>query len=169
MKTISYYNTDKTKWGDGPWRTEPDKVQWQDPATGYPCLIVRNQQGALCGYAGVTPQHPAFGKKYDDHGDLECHGGLTFAGGCQPREDEGFGVCHTPGAGEPDAVWWLGFDCAHFYDVSPGMDAMYAGLGINFNFGTDRDTVYRQLDYVTQQVTCLAAQLHALAQGEAPR
>ncbi len=41
MEKIEYRTVDKTGWGEGPWQSEPDKRQWQDEATGLPCLIVR--------------------------------------------------------------------------------------------------------------------------------
>ena len=33
------------------------------------------------------------------------------------------GICHIPDQGEPDDVWWLGFDCLHGGDLAPGMMA----------------------------------------------
>lgn len=56
----------KESWGQGPWVSEPDKVQWLDEASGLPCLIVRGPMGALCGYVGVPEGHPFFKKKYGD-------------------------------------------------------------------------------------------------------
>ena len=81
MKTIEYTYRDKSSWGDGPWQSEPDKIQWLDEATGLPCLIVRGPVGALCGYVGVPEGHPHFEQKYDDV-DVRVHGGLTFASFC---------------------------------------------------------------------------------------
>lgn len=116
------------------------------------CLIVRNGGGALCGYVGVGMTHPAFGKGYNDV-DVMVHGGLTFAGECQKTEDEGRGVCHVhPGGGK---VWWLGFDCSHYGDVTPKYDAlakMIAG---------DRST-YKDVDYVKNEVANLAIQVAAM-------
>ena len=43
MKDIVYDTQDKRTWPRGVWDDEPDKKQWRDEATGYPCLIVRNQ------------------------------------------------------------------------------------------------------------------------------
>lgn len=51
----------KGEWGDGAWLNEPDKAQWLDAATGYPCLVARGPSGALCGYVGIPPEHPAWG------------------------------------------------------------------------------------------------------------
>jgi hypothetical protein len=82
MQTIEYLSRDKSTWGDGPWQNEPDKVQYPDPHTGLPCLIVRNPMGALCGYVGVPKDHPAYGRHYDQV-DADVHGGLTFSGHCR--------------------------------------------------------------------------------------
>lgn len=41
---------------NGPWDSEPNRVEWKH--AGVPCLAVRNQFGAWCGYAAVPPGHP---------------------------------------------------------------------------------------------------------------
>lgn len=171
MQTLEYRTVDKSEWGDGPWQSEPDKRQWQDETTGLPCLIVRGPSGALCGYVGVSKDHPAHGKdywarRYDDDGnevalspaeqaiyDIEVHGGLTFADGCSHGTDESRGICHRPDAGEPDDVWWFGFDCAHSGDFSPRRERESM-----FNDGW-----YRDIEYVTAEVRSLAKQLAAAA------
>jgi hypothetical protein len=66
VKTMEWTNRDKSEWARGPWDHEPDKMQWQDEATGLPCLIVRGPAGALCGYVGVGPTHPWFGIGYSE-------------------------------------------------------------------------------------------------------
>lgn len=159
METREYRTKDKTEWGPGPWQDEPDKKQWQDAATGLPCLIVRNNGGALCGYVGAPDGHAAFGKGYGDV-SVECHGGLTFADFCAHSDDESRFVCHVPGEGEPDRVWWLGFDCAHSGDLSPAYALSMKGLGITFP--GDYET-YKTVAYVTHQVANLAGQLKAMA------
>jgi hypothetical protein len=65
-------------------------------------------------------------------------------------------ICHIPGDGEPDNVWWLGFDCVHYGDLAPKMPKMNATLG-----GHDvRDyETYRDLAYVRAEVASLARQL----------
>jgi hypothetical protein len=160
-----YTTIDKSGWPDGPWQNEPDKVQWCDEATGLPCLAVR-ARSHWCGYVGVSPGHPAYEKDYDDVYDLSgdwdsenylsVHGGLTFAGHCAHGPEE-TSICHVPDPGEPDNVWWLGFDCAHSGDLSPAHIRMYekAGLGIG---GEE----YRDLDYVRAETTQLAGQLASL-------
>lgn len=151
METIEYHTKDKLVWGAGPWQAEPDKRQWQDPATGMPCLIVRGPSGALCGYVGVTKDHPLHGKSYDD-ADVSVHGGLTFADSCDHGE-ESVGICHVPGPGEPDDVWWFGFDCAHSGDYCPDWRGQFH----------HRADIYRDLIYVIREVESLALQLKALA------
>ena len=69
MKTITYETNpliDKTGWPSGEWDREPDKVQFEDKDTGYPCLAVRNRMGAWCGYVGVPNDHFFYGSNYDD-------------------------------------------------------------------------------------------------------
>lgn len=157
MQTIEYRTIDKSTWGIGPWLDEPDKRQWMDEASGLPCLIKRGPSGALCGYVGLPPEHPLFGHDCDGI-DVDVHGGLTYAAPCAHGEDEASGICHRPGSGEPDNVHWLGFDCAHWTDLSP----YFASLFPNGHMG--EIVTYRDLGYVTAEVTSLAAQLKAFDQ-----
>lgn len=155
-ETIEYRDVvDKSSWARGPWDFEPDKVQWQDPATGLPCLIVRGPSGALCGYVGVSAGHPLFGKAYDET-ELSAHGGLTFSNMCQEGMSEASGICHKPAAGEPDHVYWFGFDCAHAGDLTPGTDAALARFGSRFHIPGN---TYKSLEYVQAQCLDLARQL----------
>ncbi len=162
MKTLEYRYRDRSGWPSGPWDDEPDKIQFADESTGLPCLIVRNPSGVLCGYVGVAEGHPWFANDYgscaDECGDWLCdhrpesavdvHGGLTFADFCAESDKER-GICHVPDPGEPDRVWWFGFDCAHSQDVSP---LLRHGL-------TFEAAVYRTVDYVKGECARLAAQL----------
>jgi len=178
--TIEYRTEDKSDWGDGPWQSEPDKVQYTDEATGLPCLIKRGPSGALCGYVGVTEEHPWFKmdyagewdeeeacRDYDNAPDakIDVHGGLTYSSLCQEGpEDET--ICHIPGPGEPDHVWWFGFDCAHAGDVSPAIRARnrrrYEETGDPL-WQDLSDPVwpesYKDINYVKGQVASLARQL----------
>jgi len=155
MQTIEYRTIDKSGWSRGEWDNEPDKVQWQDEATGRPCLIVRGPSGALCGYVGVPEGHAAFGMdcenvraEIDGEPDyIVVHGGLSFSDHCRPGDDESQGICHTPEEGEPDRVWWLGFDCAHSGDKSPRID-------LESSWG-----MYRPIGYVKNDIRSLAKQL----------
>lgn len=157
METKEYRNEKQTDWGDGPWTAEPDKVQFPDPTTGLPCLIVRNLIGALCGYVGVSSEHPTYGKNYGDV-DVDVHGGLTFSSKCLPTEDKAHGICHVDP--ENDDVWWLGFDCGHAWDFVPGMAKYHKEF--NLQFGSN--DVYRDIEYVRGECARLAQQLAAMTE-----
>jgi len=137
---------DKSTWPDGPWQSEPDR--WEGEHAGFPLLAVRHSRsGHWCGYVAVPPTHPAYGKDYDDV-DVQVHGGLTYADKCQGS------VCHVPKPGEPDDVWWFGFDCGHAGDLSPFMKAALGAFGFPLD-GME----YRTLEYVQVECSALAAQL----------
>lgn len=160
---------DKRTWGAGPWQTEPDKVFWTDEPTGLPCLAVRHAtSGHWCGYVGVGEGHQAFGLPYDQasalaepdedgYRGLAVHGGLTYAEFCQEGSNaEAEGICHVPQPGQPERVYWLGFDCSHAMDYNPA----YGSLS---KFGYGIPSRYRTLAYVQGECAKLAAQLRALA------
>ena len=151
MKSQEWSFLDKSQWGNGPWVYEPDKAQWPDKETGLPCLAVRHpNSGHWCGYVGVAEGHPEFGKDYDAV-LADVHGGLTFADFCNPNEKEQ-GVCHIPDEGEPDRVYWLGFDCVHLGDLSPAYNRRLGQVDAY------PDT-YRTLDYIKNECASLARQL----------
>lgn len=139
---------DKSSWGPGPWQTEPDRVEFE--AEGYPCLITRHQTlGTLCGYVAVPPGHPLHGKDpFDDRLSLNAHGGVNYGSLCSGH------ICHVPKPGEPDDVWWFGFDCGHAGDLSPGTQIT--------SFFPLNDQVYRDIAYVRGQCEWLAHQLKEL-------
>lgn len=146
MEMREYRTIDKSEWRRGPWDNEPDKIQWEDESTGLPCLIVRNGIGALCGYVGISEGHPWFGVAWDDI-PADIHGGLTYSEHCHDSSNEEQGICHVPSSGEPDHVWWLGFDCAHSGDLVPhmGLRGLVSGT-------------YRDIEYVKNEVSRLALQ-----------
>ncbi len=108
----------------------------------------------LCGYVGI-PDNRAARRKWARAGfrteDLRVHGGVTFD-------------CQIGG------LRWIGFDCAHYQDVSPAVEANLRGLGLR-GPGSLRDWAiaserlvfpaeqYRDLQYVTAEIEGLAAQL----------
>lgn len=105
--------------------------QWQ--CEGYPCVITKHSNwGFLCGYVGVTKEHPDYDKQYHDV-DYYVHGGLTFS------EKGGW-------LGQPDDLWFFGFDCGHFGDFVPALQL----------YGTYRDEAY-----VAEQCELLVEQLEA--------
>ena len=173
---------DRTGWDPGPWDDEPDKVQWIDGATGLDCLAVRGPMGCWCGYVGLPPGHRFHGTGYDYVEPYpEVHGGLTFADACMEDLPEGEGVCHMPEPGRPADVWWLGFDCGHFMDVSPGLEARMRQLRADHPDlqreherlremvdGPVWHDVYRDLGYVRGEVARLAEQLADITAGSHP-
>ena len=176
MDHKTWHTVDKSGWGAGPWQDEPDKEQWPDPATGFACLLKRNPSGALCGYVGVPQGHPWHGSGYSPGYDDELnerelppalkllhnvsvHGGLTYADACQ-EGDDGETICHVAAPGEPEPLWWFGFDCAHAWDLSPAR-AYREMLG---GFMTSRDETYRTADYVKAECASLAASAAAAAE-----
>jgi hypothetical protein len=144
------HRVDRTGWPAGPWDSEPED-RWEGRHAGFPVLAVRNSTGNWCGYVGVPPGHPWHGR-YDDL-DVNVHGGITYGAPCQSN---GGPICHVPAAGEPETVWWLGFDCAHWGDIVPTLRRYDRP-------GDDGDEVYRSLGYVQEQTRALADQAAAAA------
>lgn len=139
---------DKSDWEPGPWMKEPDREQFEH--LGLPCLIVRVPGlGHLCGYVAVPPSHPWHGQDFMEI-DADVHGGLTYGRKCEGS------ICHVPAPGEPEDVYWVGFDCAHAFDMSPGTTSMLRRLGHRERF-TDFDS-YKTIDYVRSEVRRLATQ-----------
>ena len=142
---------DRNGWPAGPWDDEEDRYEWRDPSTGLACLARRNRMGNWCGYVAVPAGHAWHGVEYQELDELEVHGGLTYAAGC----DLEAGICHEPLSGEDGEVWWLGFDCAHMTDLIPYM--------VKLGMVRDEDwpLVYRDIAYVRGECAGLAAQVVA--------
>ena len=79
---------------------------------------------------------------------VDVHGGLTYSNSCNGA------ICHVPKPGEPDPVWWFGFDCAHSGDIIPGMDALLNRVSPRL-----WDGAYKTVAYVKAEVERLASQL----------
>lgn len=142
---VAEYWMPRSAWPPGPWQNEPDRVQWRDRGSGLDCLALRQHGGFWCGYVAMPPGHPWHGADFDDV-KVVVHGGLTFAAPCMTEGDHRERVCHLVLPGDPDDVWWLGFDSAHGGDLMPFMAGLHAG-----------DT-YRTIGYVTGQCELLAYQ-----------
>lgn len=146
------------KWAAGPWDPEPDRIEWTTDA-GFTGIILRQSArhehyapGHLCGYVGVEPGHPWHGLDCSTapaEAHEACHWGITFG-----RECEGE-VCHVPAPGQPEHLWWLGFDAAHCDDMSPRDATLYAPRL------TDH-TTYRTVEYMRREVERLAAAAKAV-------
>lgn len=151
---------DKTDWGPGPWQQEPDRVDFVH--AGIACFAKRHQTfGSWCGYVGVPREHPLYGVGYEEV-SLDVHGGVNYSAKCDPEA----GICHVPEPGMPDDVWWFGFECAHWLDLTPGHDASMRQLMRDLDIEPPREprilrSHYRDLPYVRRQIEGLAEQLAA--------
>jgi hypothetical protein len=141
-----YGDRGRVSWAEGPWQTEPDHVEWRKPGSALPRMIVRNRLGGLCGYVGAPAGHRLHGADMEKACDLRVHGGITFGSECEGH------ICHVAQPGEPEHVWWLGFDCVHSGDAAPGLR-----MGKMFEWET-----YKELGYVIRETESLAAQLEEL-------
>jgi hypothetical protein len=132
-----------------PWQNEPDTVEFN--YKGYDCLIqrvnhrpVHNPQdclGHLCGYVDLPKGHKYYGKQYDEI-PLDVHGGLTYA------------------EGKKNNVWTIGFDCAHFGDLIPGIYELRLHGGPLYGINFDRDDdIYRTVSFVENELKSLVDQL----------
>ena len=149
-----------------PWLNEPDYKRWRDGKTQLQCLILRaGSTGALCGYvrlprslakvmgtAGRRSEPDEFGCRYPAYGapvfrDISVHGGLTYSGAIRTKK-----------RGAERGIW-VGFDCAHWGDLTPALDEY-----LPFRGQVTREVhTYRDINYVTEQVRYLAQQIKELA------
>lgn len=158
---IYAHHLDWRQWPPGPWDDEPDRIEWRQEGSPLPRLMVRGPMGAWCGYVGLPEGHPLHGRKAWGTGgndeqtsdivdSLNVHCGITYADACAGN------ICHVPSPGEPDHVWWLGFDCAHARDVTPGL----LRIG-GRDFPAFEGSRYRDVWFVSHEVEKLALQLEA--------
>lgn len=146
----------RATWGDGPWTTEPDVIEWRAAGSALPRLMVRTPNGHWCGYVGVPEGHPLHGRQWEGAG-LSAHGGVNYSSPCQGW------VCHQKQPGESGRFWWFGFDCGHVTDASPAIETLLRerfslvrpGVELRALFEAD----YRAVDYVMAEIERLAAQL----------
>jgi hypothetical protein len=122
-----------------PWNNEPDKKEFK--YAGFKCLIVRHPTFKhLCGYVGVPEGHPFYGRDYDFYDTyFNVHGGITYSG--MGNGKDGF----TKG------LYWIGFNCNHYQDYSPGLSNFYEPL--------ERRRRYKTISYVEKEVKKLAEQM----------
>lgn len=152
-----------------PWNLEPDFKKWIDRETGLVCAIIRHDEcGHLCGYVKVPPSNlrkrmigrtriPAGidlrgklrcrdGASLREIANLSVHGGITFSGHFRSNHHASM-----------HRGYWIGFDCAHCYDLSPKMDKFMQERGL-----PPSDGIYRDFAYVTEQCANLAKQLETI-------
>lgn len=173
-----YSERTRRPYGEGPWKAESEKVAWTDPATGYPCIILRQPGGELAGYVGVEPYHALAGWAADAlPGSINdgLHRPVSYGAACQEAIPERISICHVPRARhntpsqalhqgrEPgrsgqdhgeDLAWWFGMTMDGPQDYIPRRDT--SGLS------RERGQVYRDEHFVFQEVTALAAKIKAI-------
>lgn len=116
------------------WDTEPNYLRWYDAATGLRCAIVRvPRMGHLCGYVKLPHGVKISAGKA---GRMAVHGGVTFNGKHR---------YYRLSRGR-----WVGFDCAHAFDVVPMFHERWAQT---------QGAAYRDIEFVKQQCTMLAEQI----------
>jgi hypothetical protein len=148
---------DRTGWPPGPWDDEPeDRLAFQ--ASGLDCLLLRSHIGTWCGYVGVPPEHPLYGKDYDDvheEVDIRVHGGLTYSAGLPYAAKGSLNTARQR--------WWLGFDTAHSWDLVPGLLKFDSALRSSSLFPS---TTYRTLAWTRKETERLAQQISTPAKRE---
>jgi hypothetical protein len=92
-----------------------------------------------CGYIEIPDGHPWVGAHIDDP-DAHVHGGITWSRATLPSRSP---LRPTPAR---TTAWVIGFDCAHYGDLTPGFP----------NGGT-----YRDIGYARAEVRSLARQARA--------
>lgn len=123
----------------GEWVNEPDKITWFFPQYNLMGMIVRSEwSGHLCGYIGVPSNNSLHGLDYDN-APGSVHGGQTYGAECSDH------ICHDALPNEPDHVYWFGFDCAHYGDLSPKLA---------YTNGT-----YKDIYYVAKELAEVAPEL----------
>jgi len=148
---------DKENWARGEWDNEPDDFEWIHEESGYHCILKRNHSGVWCGYVMVPDGHPYHGLEYMDDRviDLYVHGGLTYSA---PAGDEG---------GHP---WTFGFDCAHYMDVMPALEATVKTLqkksGTRMPKFRMPGSSYKNMAFAKAETESLADQLFKLSRPE---
>lgn len=114
---------------------EGDELQWDYNCSNgviIHCSIHRNDVKALCGYITLTKDSSLYSVDYDDI-NISAHGGITYQGYDQNEN------------------WVIGFDCAHYGDLTP-----YFVLNNDFPF--DSFGEYRDMQYVKAQCESMAEQ-----------
>jgi hypothetical protein len=154
----------RVHWAKGPWDGEPDREQWSDPMTAYPCLAIRSDIGVWAGYVGVYQFHPAFGVELENlpHVTWHCYTDeIHFIE--PPPEDPNAVVDVDDPKGSilatvrmPDYLWWFGFDFAHGGDAIPCMSTMDVHMKTT---PRGRKETYKDLEYVKKTCATIALEL----------
>lgn len=143
-----------SEWGDGPWKAEGnDSVSvsgWQTIHLGLQCQVIRNQLGAWCGYVRLPDTHPWTSLDALEDIPVTVHGGVSFIG-TPEFDDSGRGI-------------WIGFDCGHFDDYVPGLEASMKKISPGHKsmaemLGIPIEIAYKNFRFATEQTMEMAAQV----------
>ena len=149
-------------WGPGDWVDEPDRFEFEHE--GFSCCGFRVWDwegwefdnlalGHWCGYILIPKEHPWYGRDvFKDYADMDVdvHGGLTHGKLDHPKE----------------GGWWIGFDCAHSWDLVPSMinmkKKMIEDMKLTLPEKCHNSPIfmdsYKNFDYVVNEVKSLAEQ-----------
>lgn len=134
---------DRSGWPAGEWDNERNFYEFKFEELD--CLILRMpKMGHLCGYVKLPRQHP-FYDNWNDWIDIDVHGGITYA---QFTSEDDFIYKFMPETTD----YWLGFDCGHSTDISPGIDSTV----LREKYGI----TYKNVEFVKKQLANLASQLN---------
>lgn len=136
----------KSEWGPGPWENEPDREVFTH--AGQKCLLRRTWHGIWCGYVLLAPGHPALSGNLNR---FDVHGGVTW------RDEVERGFCLEGLEG----LMGLGFDCGHWGDIMPGLEAELRRSSTRGYTGNGLGYTYRTIDYARAQLKALAEQVRA--------
>jgi hypothetical protein len=124
---------------DGPWTEDMQKHKDDEYYWfdgRYACSMKRSLGGHWCGYVTMPETHPLWdGKRVNRASRLDVHGGITF------RESR-----------------TIGFDMAHSGDAVPTRPGGYIPH-------QNKDGMYRDLDYVQNEIRKLVRQLRRIAKS----
>lgn len=132
-----------------PWEREPDQIEMTCPKTGLLMFIARNPLGIYCGYARL-PAHAANAKAAQFIADrIDVHGEVTWS-----RD-------HIKWRPRAEGEWWLGFDCAHGFDMIPAMESFFAKAGADgvLTAASPPLGTYRSVDYVLAECYAMTRQI----------
>lgn len=144
-KNAIYIN--KVGWGEGVWQLEPDQSHFT-LENGSPGIIKRDDiNGALMGYMPIGREHPFHGKSFDKI-PVDVHGGLSFSKNELIYDDQLAWFASSKG------WWWIGFDCAHAFDIMPAVG--------NMGMKPYPNATYKPYHYVRWELNRLAMQIERL-------